>query len=343
MNSPAKVRAVGWYLALSGLLVAPPTIDAADAFQINRRIGRGVNLGNALEVPEGAQWGMKLEESYFRAVKAAGFQSVRLPIRWSAHAAEQAPYAIQPGFRSLVDWAVDQALGNGLVAVINIHHYDELFANPTAHRERFLALWRQMAEHYRGRPDSVVFELLNEPHDQLTPEAWNALLVEALKIVRASNPDRAVIVGPGGWNSPAHLAELRLPERDRGLIVTFHYYNPFEFTHQGASWTAKPVPLGRRWTGTTAEKEAIAKELTAVADWAKANRRPLYLGEFGAYEKADLDSRARWTRAIREEAEKHAMSWAYWEFGAGFGVYDRAKKAWKEPLLKALVPAGGRP
>jgi endoglucanase len=65
---------------------------------------------------------------------------------------------------------------------------------------------------------------------------------------------------------------------------------------------------------------------------------PLWLGEFGAYEKADMASRARWTTFVREEAEKRGWSWAYWEFGAGFGVYDRAAEAYREALLRALIP-----
>lgn len=66
--------------------------------------------------------------------------------------------------------------------------------------------------------------------------------------------------------------------------------------------------------------------------------RPLYLGEFGAYEKADLDSRVRWTNFVARESEKRNIPWAYWEFNSGFGVYDDFKKEWKVELLQALIP-----
>ncbi len=309
-----------------------------DAAAANRRLGRGVNLGNALEAPEEGAWGMRLEASYFQAVKEAGFQSVRVPIRWSAHAAPGVPFTIDPVFLARVDWAVDQATRAGLAVVINMHHYEEIFAEPAAHRARFLGLWKQIAPHFRDRPATVYFELLNEPHAKLTDEIWNDLLVEALGIVRATNPDRVVIVGPGGWNNPSQLPRLKLPETDRALIVTIHYYNPFAFTHQGATWTgATPPPLGRRWTGSDSERQALAKDFGTAAAWGKAHGRPLFLGEFGSYEKADMPSRAVWTRAVREEAEKHGMSWAYWEFGSGFGAYDRGAKAWRQPLIDALV------
>lgn len=322
-------------LVLAGAPGEAATLSAAEA---NARLGRGINLGNALEAPEEGRWGMRLEATFFDAVKDAGFQSVRIPIRWSAHAGAAAPYTIDPAFRDRVDWALDQAARVGLVAVINVHHYEEVFAEPSSHRERFLGLWRQIAPHYRNRPDTVYFELLNEPHAKLTDELWNEMLVATLGIVRASNPDRMVIVGPGGWNNIAHLPRLTLPEADRALIVTVHYYSPFEFTHQGAAWVGtKPPPLGRSWTGSAAELAALAKDFGTAAAWGKANQRPLYVGEFGAYEKADMTSRALWTRAVRDEVEKHGMSWAYWEFGSGFGAYDRAAKAWRKPLVDALV------
>ncbi len=327
---------VSAFLALSAFETVAAGLDAAEA---NRRLGRGLNLGNALDAPEEGAWGIRLEASFFPTVKAAGFQSVRIPIRWSAHAERSVPFTISKAFRERVDWAVDEATRAGLVAVINMHHYDEIFLDPAAHRERFLGLWRQMAEQFRNRPETVYFELLNEPHNKLTDEIWNEIWVDALKVVRASNPKRIVIVGPGSWNNLTHLPRLRLPEDDHALIVTFHYYSPFEFTHQGATWVSQdPPPLGRTWTGTAEEKGEIARDFGTAAAWAKANLRPLYVGEFGSYEKADMDSRARWTAAVRAEAEKHGMSWAYWEFGAGFGAYDRAQKAWREPLLRALVP-----
>ena len=147
-----------------------------------------------------------------------------------------------------------------------------------------------------------------------------------------------VIVGPGQWNSFRNLAKLELPEKDRRLIVTFHYYDPFQFTHQGAEWAKGSEKwLGKTWTATPEQLAALQKDLDKAAAWGKENKRPLYLGEFGAYSKADMDSRAKWTRAVAREAEKREMSWGYWEFGSGFGAYDPAAKAWRKPLLNALI------
>lgn len=311
---------------------------AADIFAANRALGRGINLGNALEAPEEGAWGLTLETSYFETIQKAGFQHVRLPVRWSAHAAKEAPFTIEPKFLARVDWAVDQATSRGLRVVLNIHHYEGIFADPVVQQDRFLALWRQLATHYAGRPDTLVFELLNEPHDRLTHEAWNELVPLTLKVIREKHPQRPIIIGPANWNAAAALPRLKLPPGDRNIIVTFHYYEPFSFTHQGAEWVKDAPPLGKKWMGTTEEKAAIRQHFDTAAAWAKQENRPLYVGEFGSYSKADLDSRVRWTRTVREEAERQEMSWAYWEFGSGFGAFDRQAGAWREPLRRALVP-----
>jgi endoglucanase len=161
---------------------------------------------------------------------------------------------------------------------------------------------------------------------------------ELLEVIRKSNPRRVVVAGPGHWNNIDSLAWFRVPEEDRRLIVTFHYYQPFHFTHQKASWVqGSDQWAGTRWEGTAAELAAIQKDFDRAEAWAKKNNRPLYLGEFGAYSAADMESRARWTQAVAREAEKRGISWAYWEFGSGFGIYDPAKKTWREPLMKALM------
>jgi endoglucanase len=164
------------------------------------------------------------------------------------------------------------------------------------------------------------------------------MIPKLLDVVRASNPKRTVIVGPAQWNGLGGLDKLRLPEKDRDLIVTFHYYSPFKFTHQGAEWVKESKAWkGTTWAGTAKETEELSKDFAKAAAWAKKNDRPLFLGEFGSYHVADMESRARWTRAVAREAEKHGFSWTYWEFGAGFGAYDPKTKAWHEPLLKALL------
>ncbi|MBI4557772.1 MAG: glycoside hydrolase family 5 protein [Candidatus Hydrogenedentes bacterium] len=311
-----------------------------DAFERCARLGRGINLGNAMEMPRGRPlW--EPQPEHLDLIKAAGFNSIRIPIRWSEYAATDAPFAIDPAWFTGVDTLVNAALDRKLAVVINVHHFNELMADPVGQHQRFLAIWNGIAEHYREFGPDLFFELLNEPHGKLRPQLWNELLSESLAVVRRSNPNRAVIVGTAPWGGVRGLKDLVMPEGDRNLILTVHYYEPYHFTHQGASWANKGADawLGTTWDGTRNEQRAIRADFDQVAAWAKEHRRPVYLGEFGAYNKADMESRARWTDFVAREAEKRGMSWAYWEACSGYGAYDPKAGAWREPLLRALMPS----
>jgi endoglucanase len=302
------------------------------------RMHRGVNLGNALEAPNEGEWGVTLEERDFQLIAAAGFDTVRIPIRWSAHADAEDPYGIDPLFFERIDWVLDELSAKNLIAVLNIHHYEELMEDVIGQRQRFLALWAQIAEHYRDYSSDLVFELCNEP--TISSGDWNALAAEAITRIRESNPDRYIVVGGVMWNNILALDYLELPRTDRYLLATFHYYNPFDFTHQGAEWVdGSEAWLGATWEGTAEQKQAVTDDLELAASWAEKNRRKVFMGEFGAYSKADLDSRARWTSWVAREAERLNMPWSYWEFRSGFGVYDYNEQSWVEPLLEALIPA----
>lgn len=310
------------------------------AFEINARLGRGINLGNALEAPREGEWGVTLRPEYFRLVREQGFNFVRVPIRWSAHAAKEPPYTIDEAFFERIDWVVEQALANDLAVILNIHHYEEIMPDPQGHRERFLALWKQIAARYQDAPDTVLFELLNEPFgDAMTAEVWNELAQAGLEVVRETNPRRFVVIGPVQWNNVERLDSLRLPETDRRILATFHFYEPFHFTHQGAEWVeGADAWLGARWEGSEAQKAAVTNLLDKARRWSEANDRPVLLGEFGAYSKADMESRARWTAFVAREAEARGFSWAYWEFCSGFGIYNPARRIFYTELVDALIP-----
>ncbi|MFI0723183.1 glycoside hydrolase family 5 protein [Streptomyces sp. NPDC021224] len=307
---------------------------------MRRGLGRGINVGNALDaLPGGPE--LPLDERYFDEIARAGFDTVRLPVRWSAHAGSAPPYAIDPAFFARVDAGVRAALDRGLNAVVNVHHYREMNADPDAHLPRLLALWRQIAARYAGHPDELVLELLNEPGDRLTPERWNTVLAQVLAAVRARDPGRTVIVGPGEHNDLRALPALVLPDDDH-LLACVHYYAPFGFTHQGAGWVRGADRwLGRTW-GSAADEDAVRSDLARAAAWGREHGLPLLVGEFGAFSAAPMASRERWTAFVRAEAERLGMSWAYWEFGTDFGAFDPVRGAWREPLRRALLggPAG---
>jgi endoglucanase len=341
-------------IAVSLVACSCPRLSAADEpnatkftpdpFKINKLLGRGVNLGNALEGPNEGAWGVILQEEYFQLIKDAGFNSIRLPVRWSAHALNEPPYTIDPKFFGRVDWAVKNTLSRNLALVFTMHYYNELYSDPNGHKERYLALWKQIAEHYKDYPETLLFELLNEPQGSLDIAGWNVLLKEALAVVRRSNPYRTVVIGPANFNDIYKIKTLELPKDDRNIIVTFHYYLPYRFTHQGAPWVPDSNKwLGMKWTGSEDEKRLVVKDFDLAANWANQNNRPIHLGEFGAFEKADMDSRARWTKCVADTAVEHGFSFSYWEFCSGFGLYDRRTKSWHKELLDTVIPPAASP
>jgi endoglucanase len=146
-------------------------------------LGRGINFGGALEGDRG--YGAWLSERHFDAVREAGFDTVRLPVKCSAHTETIPPYRVDGAFFDRLDEAVGWVLRRDLNIVLDVHHFDELAADVGGHTARFVALWAQIGERYASEGSRLSFELLNEPHDPLTAERWNALLVEALAIVCA--------------------------------------------------------------------------------------------------------------------------------------------------------------
>jgi len=330
-------------LVALGMLATAVTARAVspDTAPICEELGHGFNLGNALEAPREGSWGVTLRDEYFKAIEEAGFTTVRVPISWSAHADLTAPYAIDGTFWMRIDWVVHEAEIHHLHAILDFHNDDDLTRDPSRSEARFLGLWKQIAEHYQKESSTILFEIYNEPHDALDAEKWNALLLQALAVIRPTNPTRWVVVGPVQWNGIGALSSLRLPGHDRYLLATVHFYDPMTFTHQGAAWVpGSSAWLGTKWLGTDAEKQAIDGAMDRAAAWAAAQGRPLLLGEFGAYEKGDMDSRARWTATVARAAEAHGMAWIYWEFCSGFGAYDPVAHAWRTPLLQALKPTG---
>ncbi|MEM1165263.1 MAG: glycoside hydrolase family 5 protein [Planctomycetota bacterium] len=306
---------------------------------VNASLGRGVNMGNCLEAPSDGAWGVMLTERWFEVAKELGFDSIRLPVRWSSRQLAEAPYTIEPAFFERVDQVIAFSLDRGMPIIVNAHHYDGIFDDPAAHEARLISAWRQVAERYKDMPrDMVVFELLNEPHNNLTADLWNEMYPKLLAAVRETNPDRPVMIGPANWNAYDALSELEMPD-DPNIIVTFHYYLPFRFTHQGAGWIDADAQrwLGTTWSGTPDELAAMRAHFDEVAAFAETHDVPINVGEFGAFSTADMDSRAAWTAAVRTAALDRGFSFHYWELGAGFGVWDPEADAVREPVRAALL------
>lgn len=315
-----------------------PEAENSYAYEQNTRLGRGVNIGNALEAPVEGQWGVRIKPEYLVQIRQAGFNSIRLPVRWDAHALTYPPYTIDTVFIHRVDEILAQAMKLGLRVIINMHHYDAMVMNPGAEKNRFLALWRQIAEHYATYTDWLYFELLNEPCCNITSEEWNTLVSEAITVIRDARAERTLIVGLTNGGGTDGLGALHLPRGVANIIVTFHYYSPFVFTHQGAEWIPGAESWKNvTWEGTAVERDRITEDFQRTAFFALEQHLPVNLGEYGAYGKAPYDSRVTWTKTVTTEALRQGMSMHYWEFCAGFGLYDTISGSFRKELMDAVL------
>jgi endoglucanase len=313
-----------------------------DAFAQNRALGRGVNILGYDPIWR-AKDQARFQEKHFRLLHEAGFGCVRINLHPFRRMGAGPEWALPASWFETLDWAVTNAQRHGLKVLLDLHEYNAMGTDPAGNREKFLAAWRQLSAHYQGASADVLFEILNEPSGKLTPELWNEYLRAALAIIREKHPHRTVVVGPAFWNSIKSLEKLELPAEDRNLIVTVHYYLPMEFTHQGAAWANFKDKRDVPWLGTDAERQALAADFDRAAAWAKENNRPIFLGEFGAYDKGPMESRVRYTAAVARAAEARGWSWAYWQFDSDFILYDIPRDAWVEPIRNALAPPKNRP
>ena len=327
-------------LLFTGSALVLPAQNRLPAFEMNERLGRGINIGNTFEAPTETEWGNPWYPEYFEMIADLGFQHVRLPVRWETpeRSMATAPYTITPAFLERIQEVVDAALDNNLHIIVNMHHHDALFDDPAGQKERFLSQWRQIAEYFKDYPDMLLFEVLNEPHGNLTPDLWNEFFTDALAEIRQTNPERVVIMGVAEYGGLGGISKLQLPD-DEYIILSPHYYNPFNFTHQGAEWVGPDADawLGTKWNDTEADRETVASEFSYALEFSETHHIPIHVGEFGAYSKADIESRERWTTFLARWFEEQGMSWAYWEFSAGFGIYNPTTDEFNTPLVNALL------
>jgi endoglucanase len=320
------------FMALPAAVAAKPVALR----QSDQPFRRGVNvLGYDPYWTKGGK--RRFEWRHFTEIRKAGFDFVRVNLQAFRHM--DAQDRLEPQWLAKLDDVVREARKAGLGVILDEHDFDACSQDVHACGAKLVAFWQQVAPRYAHEPRSIAFELLNEPHDKLNGEVWNGILAQALATVRQSNPTRIVVVGPTHWNSLADLPLLKLPP-DRNLLVTFHYYEPFHFTHQGATWAGPEVLHlhGITW-GSDPDRAAMRADFDKVAAWSASNHRPILLGEFGAYDKSGtpLDLRVAYIGAARKEAESHGFGWAYWQFEGDFVAWDMPDQHWVQPVLDALT------
>ena len=316
----------------------PPTSSAPALTQQDARIGACVNMGNHLEPPEEGDWGRAISDTDFIDIAARGFETVRLPARFSNHALTTPPYTIDAAFMDRVEYVVDLARASGLRVILDLHHYEDpqgnIFASPAAQTARLAGMWTQIAERFKDKDDMVWFEILNEPHDQITHANLMSVLEPALVEIRRTNPDRPVVWGGEFWSGIGSLDDIPLPDDDR-IIVTFHYYDPFSFTHQGAPWITPQQPTGRIFPSGT-DLADLQANIQLAQDFMTRTGKPLFLGEFGVYEGVSVADRATWYKAVHDGFEGVNVDGCVWAYTNTMYFRDPNSNGWYTQLLDAI-------
>lgn len=305
-------------------------------------------------------------EKMFADIAKAGFKTVRIPICFSAWMQMKQPYNWdnQDGLK-MADSFIKWALANNLNAIIDLHHSEFDGSMPEAgNAERIVNLWLRIAERYKNTdPERVFFELRNEPHN-MSAEEWRWQANQIIKVIRETAPRHTLIVGFQDWNGRKALLDSR-PLEDTNIIYTFHYYDPFLFTHQGATWVGVggiedlkylPFPAVKdskiktpdkakgQWTeglirtyNEDSRAEKMFKDLSAAKDWSIKNKVPIFVGEFGSFGKfATPEDRCRYAEVVYSIFGRLQIPNAWWEWDGGFNMFDNGTTKISDCMRKAI-------
>ena len=327
-------------------------VDYSLGRAMNARIGKGINFGNSWDSKGNkldSSWGNPIADSDFEFIKKAGFNSVRIPVRWQQNS-DYSTHTVDPERLKGVKEDIHLAIDQGLVVILDFHHYDELNAagdkyskDPAtyeAEKAHFLALWAQVSKEMDGEfPDSmIVLEILNEPTIS-DPVLVDQLMNDAYQVIRANAKNKTIMFESYHSAKFEALNILHLPA-DGNIIYTGHYYEPYGFSHQGHSFNCK---------GDAAFNNNAYDDLAKYVKQAKAlypdvngvDQIPMNMGEFGVSggsakanrntckegESLPSDERkAAWAQMSIRAAETYGISWNYWGF-TGVGGFEAASRS----------------
>ena len=342
-------------------------VDYTRGRYMNAILGRGINLGNSWDSDgrDDAAWSNPIRDVDFAIIKAAGFNSVRIPVRWQYNS-DYSTHTVDPERLAGVIEDINLAIANGLAVVVNFHHYVELNCAGGGHKDRgckydatkfeeeknhFLLLWAQVASVMNAFPDDmIVLEILNEP---VIPnvDLVNQLMLDAYNVIRTHAPNKTIMFEALHGAKFYDIDKMKLPP-DGNIIFSGHYYEPFQYSHQGNMH-------GNACRGDDAKSITASTDLSSYATLAKkyypdingTDHVPLNMGEFGVaggdvspcnWEDGNgpsSEGKAEWANAAAKAAISRGMSFHYWGFSytGGFDAYDPSSEKWHTGFPQALI------
>jgi aryl-phospho-beta-D-glucosidase BglC (GH1 family) len=335
----------------------------------------GWNLGNSLDVPDGeTAWGNPAATApLFSAVAAAGFDVVRIPVTWSNYTGAAPDYVIDATFMARVAEVVDLVNAAGMDAIINIHHDgadefdgpewlslndengDVTDANNQAVEARFVKVWTQIAMHFKDHGENLVFESMNEIHDEYDPpvQAYydiinhlNQTFVDLVRSTGGKNATRHLVV-PGYNTNVDYTVEGFVKPTDTladHLILSIHYYDPYTYSITAETHTWGVASPGSDDFGQEAELIAQFEKLKTAFT---TQGTPMIMGEYGApNQDGYADYRRYYVEYVTKVATDNGVVPVYWDNGGtgsgadNFALIDRNTfQVTDQNVLDALMRA----
>lgn len=354
------------------------TLPAMAKGEVNNfKIHRGTNVSHWLSqsTQRGPARDLHIQEEDFANLRAMGFDFVRIPIDEVQFWDEQGnklPHAWEL-LNNAISWSVKHELRVILdLHIIRSHYFNAvnegladanvLFTSEKAQQD-LINMWYQLSEAYKGYSnDSLAYEFMNEPvadeHEQ-----WNLLIAKVHKALRKIEPQRTLVIGSNLWQGYQTMKYLRIPENDKNIVLSFHYYNPHLLTHYGAWFT----PLGKykgklnypgvmvsqedydaapeeikaelkQYTEINWNREKIAEDFRDAIAVAKKYNLQLFCGEWGVYEPVDRELAYKWTADMLSVFNEFNIAWATWCYDADFGFWNQQTNTFKDyPLVELLT------
>jgi endoglucanase len=288
---------------------------------------------------------VELKDADFRLLKKLGFKSIRLPVAFAYFESRGTPLA--KAF-ARIDEVVRQCNAYGFKLIIDYHAGNLNDSNYLTETPRIINLWQQLAKRYINQSaDNLFFELYNEP-PHMDPQTWKDAIYNIATAVRKIDRNRTLIVGASNFDSIYELSRfVRLA--DDNIIYTFHFYEPFFFTHQGAEWIGDQVsttgvsfpyngenfpklnPRAKNTWGETnyyqyqhdGNQQSLKDKLQIVKNWGNKYDVPILCGEYGVYNKyADQDSRCRYIKAMRSTLKALNIPGIMWDYNSNFSIFN---------------------
>ncbi len=351
---PAPVLSLLALLALApATMAAPPQLSEGTPNGFTVR--RGTNISHWLSQSRrrGEERQRFFTEEDVTLIARLGYDHVRLPVD-EEQLWDESGQPEEEAF-ALLDSALDWCAARGLPVIVDLHilrshHFNEgdkpLWTDPRE-QERFVEIWRQLSGRLQTRPNELVaYELMNEAVAD-DPEDWNRLLARGVEALREREPERTLVIGSNLWQQVETFDQLRIPEGDPNILLSFHLYTPMALTHYGASWTKVGEYQGpvrypgevvteadlaglpddlvgaiRDGRGLYFDRTVLEEKLAKPLALARRTGLPLYCGEWGALPASPRADRLRWYRDFRSVLERNGIGWAHWDYKGGFGVVD---------------------